>query len=269
MPAQSHTQLSVSLGPVLKIQAWAPTRPRGFVNSSLHSPELNLCLSAFSRAAASPTPAWTPSPAGHRRSSRAPPSSCTGLRPRGLLAPPLSSPGSCSPVPKGPVLVSSGLRLDPPLSAPGGLVPNSRRPLPLGLGSCPTLQLFLTAVTREALLPSPWSPGPQGSVGIGLNHEGLLALPPLLLLKEPSLRSGKRGCGGQEPNGKTGRRRAWGKGRHAWRGVLESRLSVPHLLFPWIQESWHPSGPPGPRSPALQNPCSLETLHSHHQDLFL
>lgn len=39
------------------------------------------------------------------------------------------------------------------------------------------------AVTLEALLPTPWSPVPQGSIRIGLNHEGLLAFPALLLLK--------------------------------------------------------------------------------------
>lgn len=40
------------------------------------------------------------------------------------------------------------------------------------------------AVTLEAIIPAPWSPVPQGSIRIGLNHEGLLALPALLLLEQ-------------------------------------------------------------------------------------
>lgn len=39
------------------------------------------------------------------------------------------------------------------------------------------------AVTLEAVVPTPWSPVPQGSIRIGLNHEGFLALPALFLLK--------------------------------------------------------------------------------------
>ena len=39
------------------------------------------------------------------------------------------------------------------------------------------------------------SAGPEGSIRIGLDHEGLLALPSLLLLKQPPLQEWERGGG--------------------------------------------------------------------------
>ena len=94
---------------------------------------------------------------------------------------------------------------------------------------------FLTAVTREALLPLPRSPGPQGSVRIGLNHEGLLALPSLLHLKQPPLREREKGVwtgmGGLEPDQKTWVKGGLGKGRPASVGEFQafSPSAIPSL----------------------------------------
>lgn len=132
---------------------------------------------------------------------------------------------------------------------------------------------FLTAVTREALLPLPRSPGPQGSVRIGLNHEGLLALPSLLHLKQPPLREREKGVwagmGGLQPDQKTWVKGGLGQGASCVGGRVPGLQSLSNSFLRSRSPGSQAPPPPGPRSPALQNPCSLEILESHHQGLLL
>lgn len=132
---------------------------------------------------------------------------------------------------------------------------------------------FLTAVTREALLPLPRSPGPQGSVRIGLNHEGFLALPSLLHLKQPPLREREKGVwagmGVLEPDQKTWVKGGLGQGPSCVGGRVPGLQSLSNSFLRSRSPGSQAPPPPGPRSLALQNPSSLEILESHHQGLLL